>query len=343
MPTIRDVARRAGVSKSLVSMVTRGEGGVSEEKRRAILKAIDELDYRPNAMAQGLVMRQTRILGVMVSDLQNPFFGAVVSGIQARARDLGFRVVFNTGDRTPEVEEGAIENLLQLRVDGLILASPRVTDEVISRAGRSVPVVVLNRHTSDDTSDSLTNDNIAGAHLAVEHLVGFDHRRIAFIEGGAGAGARNRYEGFLRAMFEFGLEDEMVSVEGQHTEEGGYRGAMELLKMRLLPTAIFASNDLCAIGAMNALEEAGLSIPEDVSLVGYDNNRMAALRHISLTTIDQPGGDMGRFAVDRLSERIDGDRTEPRHDVIAPSLVVRSTTGPPRFEKEHRDDRSVIA
>jgi DNA-binding LacI/PurR family transcriptional regulator len=332
MPTILDVARRAGVSKSLVSMVTRGEDGVSDEKRRAILKAIEELDYRPNAMAQGLVMRQTRILGVMVSDLQNPFFGAVVSGIQARSKELGFRVLFNTGDRTPSIEESAIENLLQLRVDGMILASPRVNDDVIARVGRSVPVVVLNRHTSDDTSDSLTNDNIAGAHLAVEHLVGFSHRRIAFIEGGAGAGARNRYEGFLRAMFEFGLEDEIVTVEGQHTEEGGYRGAIELLKMRVLPTAVFASNDLCAIGAMNAFEEAGLSIPDDVSLVGYDNNRMAALRHISLTTIDQPGGDMGRSAVDRLSERIDGDRTEPRHDVVAPSLVVRSTTGPPRFE-----------
>ena len=314
-------------------MVTRGEGGVSEEKRRAILEAIEELDYRPNAMAQSLVMRQTRILGVMVSDLQNPFFGAVVSGIQARAEELGFRVLFNTGDRTPSIEESAIENLLQLRVDGLILASPRVDDEVIARAGRSVPVVVLNRDAPDDSSDSLTNDNIAGTHLAVEHLVSFGHRRIAFIEGGAGAGARSRHLGYLRAMSEFGLDDEIVTVEGRHTEEGGYQGAMELLKMRVLPTAVFASNDLCAIGAMNAFEEAGLSIPDDVSLVGYDNNRMAALRHISLTTIDQPGDHMGRSAVDRLSERIDGDRTEPSHDVVAPSLVVRSTTGPPRFEQ----------
>ncbi len=332
MPTILDVAQRAGVSKSLVSMVTRGEGGVSEEKRRAILEAIDELDYRPNAMARGLVQRQTRILGVMVSDLQNPFFAAVVSGIQERADEHGFRVLITSGDRTPSVEESAMENLLELRVDGLILASPRVSDEVIAHAARSVPVVVLNRDTTDDNSDSVTNDNIAGAHLAIEHFVSFGHRRIAFIEGGAGAGARSRYEGYLRAMCEFGLDDEMVTVEGRHTEEGGYQGAMELLKMRVLPTAVFASNDLCAIGAMNAFEEAGLNIPDDLSLVGYDNNRMAALRHISLTTIDQPGDDMGRSAVDRLLERIDGDRTEPRHDVVAPSLVVRSTTGPPRFE-----------
>ena len=315
-------------------MVTRCEVGVSEEKRAAILKAIDELDYRPNAMAQGLVMRQTRILGIMVSDLQNPFFAAVISGVQERAEGLGFRVLITTGDRTPSVEESAIENLLQLRVDGLILASPRVDDKVIAQASRSVPVVILNRNTADDTSDSVTNDNIAGTHLAVEHLVSFGHRRIAFIEGGAGAGARSRYEGFLRAMFDFGLEDEIVTVEGRHTEEGGYQGAMELLKMRILPTAVFASNDLCAIGAMNAFEEAGLSIPDDLSLVGYDNNRMAAMRHISLTTIDQPGDDMGRSAVERLAERIDGDRAEPSHDVVTPSLVVRSTTGPPRYERE---------
>ncbi len=315
-------------------MVTRGETGVSREKRAAILRAIDDLGYRPNAMAQGLVMRQTRILGIMVSDLQNPFFAAVISGVQERAEGLGFRVLITTGDRTPSVEESAIENLLQLRVDGLILASPRVDDKVIAQASRSVPVVILNRNTADDTSDSVTNDNIAGTHLAVEHLVSFGHRRIAFIEGGAGAGARSRYEGFLRAMFDFGLEDEIVTVEGRHTEEGGYQGAMELLKMRILPTAVFASNDLCAIGAMNAFEEAGLSIPDDLSLVGYDNNRMAAMRHISLTTIDQPGDDMGRSAVERLAERIDGDRAEPSHDVVTPSLVVRSTTGPPRYERE---------
>jgi len=315
-------------------MVTRGESGVSDEKRDAILKAIGELDYRPNAMARGLVQRQTRILGIMVSDLQNPFFAAVVSGIQERAEERGFRVLITTGDRTPSVEESAIENLLELRVDGLILASPRVDDEVIARVGRSVPVVVLNRDTVDETSDSVTNDNIAGAHLAIEHLVSFGHHRIAFIEGGAGAGARIRHHGYLSAMHDFGLADEILNVEGRHTEEGGYQGAMELLRLRVLPTAVFASNDLCAIGAMNAFEEAGLNIPEDLSLVGYDNNRMAALRHISLTTIDQPGDHMGRSAVERLAERIDGDRAEPRHDVVTPSLVVRSTTGPPRFEAE---------
>ena len=171
-PTILDVARRANVSKSLVSMVTRGEEGVSPESRKAVLKAIADLDYRPNLMARGLVQRRSRLFGVMISTLRNPFFSSVVSGIQDRANELGYQVLFNTGDRDPVLEERAIESLLQLRVDGLILASPRVDDAVVARAAASVPVVVLNRETTDDATDSVTNDNFTGARLAVEHLVG---------------------------------------------------------------------------------------------------------------------------------------------------------------------------
>jgi DNA-binding LacI/PurR family transcriptional regulator len=131
-------------------------------------------------------------------------------------------------------------------------------------------------------------------------------------------------------MRRLGLADHILTAQGAHTEEGGRRGVEELLRAEPFPTAIFASNDLCAIGALDALEEAGLSIPDDVSLIGFDNTTLAALRHISLTSINQPGGDMGRSAVERLWERIDGERTTPQHDVVAPALVVRSTTGPPR-------------
>ncbi|HSL19319.1 MAG TPA: LacI family DNA-binding transcriptional regulator [Methylomirabilota bacterium] len=329
-PTIHDVARRARVSKSLVSMVTRGERGVSPASRQAILEAIEELGYRPNLMARSLVERRSRILGVMISDLRNPFFGAVVAGIQDRARELGYQVLFNTGERDPALEEEAIESLLQLRVDGLILASPRVDDPVVARAAAAVPVVVLNRETSGDDTDSVTNDNLRGARLAVEHLVQLGHRAIAFIAGGAGAGARIRAEGYRRAMAALGLADQIRVVDGAHTEEGGERGVRALLASPPLPTAIFASNDLCAIGAMNALEEAGLRIPQDISLIGYDNTSLAALRHVSLSSIHQAGGDMGRSAVDRLAERLAGERTASRHDVVTPSLVVRSTSGPPR-------------
>ncbi len=188
---------------------------------------------------------------------------------------------------------------------------------------------MLNRNLSDSSSDSLSNDNIAGARLAVEHCASLGHRRIALIEGGAGVAARTRREGYLRTMRSLGLGDYILTAEGAHTEDGGQRGIRQLLQAKPFPTAIFASNDLCAIGALDALDDAGLRVPEDVSLIGYDNTTLAALRHISLTSINQPGGDMGRTAVDRLSERIDDARTTPQHDVVAPSLVVRSTTGPP--------------
>jgi len=328
-PTILDVARRARVSKSLVSMVIRGEEGVSAKSREAVLRAIEELHYRPNVIARSLVQRRTRILGVMISDLRNPFFAEVVSGIQMRAEELGYRVLFNTGDRVPNLEEAAVESLLELRADGLILAAPRVADEFIERTCRTVPVVVLNRDTSATCSDSVTNDNIAGAGLAVEHCAGLGHSRIAHIDGGSGAGAGVRRDGYLLAMRRLGLEKHILTVEGAFTENGGYVAAHELLKRSPLPTAIFAANDICAVGAMRALEEAGLHVPADVSVVGYDNTSLAALLQVSLTSVHQFGADIGRLGVECLFERMEGTRSEARHEVVAPTLVVRSTTGPP--------------
>jgi DNA-binding LacI/PurR family transcriptional regulator len=328
-PTILDVARRAGVSKSLVSMVIRGDDRVGPQRREAVLEAIEALHYRPNAMARGLVQRRTRIVGIVVSDLRNPFNEDVVSGVLAQAAELGYKGLINTSDRRRDREEDAIESFLELRVDGLILATSRIDDHAIARASRAVPVVVMGRPTSDESTDSLTNDNVLGAEIAVEHCVSLGHRRIVHVGGGESMAARSRRTGYERAMERFGLAEYSTTVEGGFTEAEGYRGGRELLTRPPLPTAIIAANDLCAIGVLNALEESGLSIPSDISLIGYDNTSLAALRHVSLTSIHQPGEDMGRKAMDLLFERIHEGRTEPRHDVIAPSLVVRSTTAAP--------------
>jgi DNA-binding LacI/PurR family transcriptional regulator len=268
------------------------------------------------------------MVGVVVSDLRNPFFGDVVSGIQTRARELRYRVVFSTGDRQKELEAEAIESLLELRVDGLILAGPRIQLETLEGFGRSAPIMVLFRPTADDWSDSITNDDVEGARIAVEHCASLGHTRIAHIDGGPGAGAQIRRDGYEQAMHRLGLEKHIQVVAGGFTEKPGRRGAQELLSKRPLPTAVFAANDLCAIGALNAFEESGLTVPEDLSLLGYDNTSVAALRHVSLTSIHQPSIEMGRMAVDRLFERIDKGRTEPIHEVVSPSLVVRDTTGP---------------
>lgn len=329
-PTILDVARRAGVSKSLVSLVMRGSPNVSDEKRTAVLRAAEALGYRPNAAARSLASRRSHVIGVMLSDVLNPFFTELIGGIEEAAIAAEYRALFNTGSRNPELEAVAIDTFLELRTDGLILAGPVLDEDVIAEAAREVPVVVMTRQIEVPGVDSVSNDDYRGAGMVVDHLVELRHRHIAHIDGGSGAGARRRRQGFLRRMRKHGLAETARVVAGTYTEEGGAKGVLELLASGPPPTAIFASNDLAAVGALHALEDQGLAVPEDVSLVGYDNTTLAQLGHIALTTIHQPRREMGFQAVQLLIERLDGGRSEPRHILIEPSLMARRTTAPPR-------------
>jgi DNA-binding LacI/PurR family transcriptional regulator len=326
-PTIIDVAKRADVSKSLVSLVLRGEGHVSEEKRRAVLRAAREVQYRPNAVARSLVRKRSFVIGVMLSDLHNPFFVEVVDGIEQEAHAAEYHALFNTGGRTAAGEAAAIESLLQLRTDGLILASPVLPLRAIRAAAANAPVVLVARPSRGPEVDSVTNNDRVGAQLAVDHLAGLGHRRIAHIDGGKGAGAAARRAGYKRAMSRHGLAHECLVVPGEFTEEGGAGGVQALIR-EILPTAIFAANDLAAVGALHALEARGLRVPEDVSLVGYDNTGLAALGHINLTTVDQPSHLIGATAVRLLLDRLDGGRGRSRHVLVPPLLVIRGTTAP---------------
>ena len=330
-PTIRDVAERAGVSKSLVSLVMRGAAHVSEERRSRVLAVAQEIGYRPNAVARSLVQRRTNLFGVLLSDLHNPFFAEVIDGLRAEAESHGYRVIISTGDRVPASEAQALETLLELRTDGLILASGAIDMEVVTAAANEIPTVLAARHARGTDVDSVANDDTAGATLAVEHLAGLGHRRIAHIDGGGGAGARDRRRGYLRAMKRLGLEAFARVVPGSYTEQGGAEGARALMdgEEEERPTAIFAANDLAAVGALGALSERGVRVPHAMSLVGYDNTALAAVRRINLTTIDQPRPEIGRTAVTLLLERIEGRRDSARHVLIPPSLVVRGTTAAP--------------
>jgi DNA-binding LacI/PurR family transcriptional regulator len=332
-PTITDVARRAGVSKSLVSLVVRGERHVSPGRRAAVLRTAADMGYRPNAMARGLVERRTRMIGVMVSDLHNPFFADVAAGIQDQATRVGYRVLINTGNRNRDREDDAIRALLELRADGLILAGPLIESRLMVSASTEVPVVLVGRSAHAPTLDSVTNDDRAGGETIVEHCASLGHKRIAHVDGGRGAGAEARRRGYEEGMRRFHLQKHRTVVPGSFTEEGGHSGALRILDMKPRPTAIFVANDLAAIGALNALEERGLRVPDDISLVGYDNTSLAALRHISLTTVHQPRLEMGQLAVSALLERLDEGRRRPRRAVLSPSLVVRRTTAPPPPDK----------
>ncbi|MDP8958588.1 MAG: LacI family transcriptional regulator [Actinomycetota bacterium] len=328
-PTINEVAERAGVSKSLVSLVMRGAPNVSDGKREEVLKAASELGYRPNAVARSLVEGRTRVIGVMLSDLHNPFFAEVVDGIEAEASRRGYRALMSSGQRVPAREQEAIETFLDLRTDGVIVAGPSLPTQPIVAASRSAPVVVVGRTMRSPSVDSVTDDDRMGAELAVDHLASLGHRRIACIDGGRAAGAEPRRRGYRRGMLRLGLSAQVQVVPGAFTEEGGYQGMKGLLGLKVPPTAICAANDLAAIGAMNAIEERGLAVPLDVSVVGYDNTALAALRHVQLTTINQPRFEIGAQAVAVLLERIEQGRTTPRRVLLPPSLVIRDTTGPP--------------
>jgi len=328
-PTILDVAREAGVSKSLVSLVMRDSDRVGDSSREAVLVAADKLGYRPNAAARTMVRQRSYVIGVMLSDLHNPFYADVIDGIDMAATDAGYRSILTTGNRVAERERLAVTTLLEMRVDGLIMVSPVVSRDCAIGASRSVPTVVVGKATRAPTVDSVTNDDRLGAAMVIDHLVDLGHSRIAHIDGGVGAGSQPRRTGYKRSMQNHGLEAEIRSVQGGFTEEGGSAGMRSLLVDGFRPTAVFVANDLAAIGVLEVLAGEGLSVPGDISVVGYDNTALAASHRLGLTTIDQPRHDMGRMAAGLILTKIDEDSAPASHAVLSPKLVVRESTAPP--------------
>lgn len=332
-PTINDVARKAGVSKSLVSLVMRDAPNVSEERRKAVLQAAETLGYRPNAAARSLARRRSQLIGVMVSDVHNPFYAEVLDGVEEAAATAGYKVLMNSGQRIEAREEEAIETFLELRVDALILGSPRVPVPSLRRVANTVPVVSIGRASRASELDSVVTDERAGARLIIEHLRGLGHTRIAHIDGSTETGGLQRRRAYERAMTRADLEKHITVIEGEFTEDAGYQGARDLFTRSSPPTAVFAANDLSAIGAIQALGEMQIRVPRDVSVIGYDNTHLSALDHISLSTVNQPREAMGRRATQLLVERLEGGRTKARHVVVPPNLIPRSTTARVRRDK----------
>jgi DNA-binding LacI/PurR family transcriptional regulator len=325
--TMEDVAREARVSRALVSLVMRESPNVSAKRRKRVLDAAARLGYRPNAMARGLASRRTQTIGVLLDDLTNPFFGEIAEGILEAAEEADYRVLIGAGRREAAVERRAVEAFLEHRPDGIVLVSPRLPRADVVAIGRAVPLMIVGIDVRASQIDSVRNDDMMGGRLAVRHLAELGHTRIAHISGGSGAGARTRRAGYLREMTERGLRPQIIS--GDFTEIAGVRAAERLLASDELPTAVFAANDLVAAGALDRFESGGLRVPEDISVMGYDNTFLAELQRMSLTTMHQPRSEIGRRALATLIERISGMRQSGVHLLVEPSLVVRSTTGPP--------------
>ena len=326
-PTILDVAALAGVSKSVVSRVMNDSPLVSQETRKAVLKAAAQIDYRPNAAARHLASNRTRILGAVVDDLHNPFFADMLDGVEDVARERGYKVMVMAGKRNTSREEEAVEAFLELRVDGLLLAGPQIRPQTLKRASSATRVVVAAHRLRGNSVPVVATDDIRGAELAVAHLAALGHSHIAYLRGAPSPPARDRLSGYRRSMKRVGLVP--MVIEADFTEDGGYAAVRELVRSGNMPTAICAPNDLAAIGAINALEDAGLSVPGDVSVVGYDDTALAGLRHISLTTVHQPRHTLGKEAAELLLAE-EEEPSRPLQILLPPHLVVRSSTAAPR-------------
>ncbi|MDC0767264.1 LacI family DNA-binding transcriptional regulator [Streptomyces sp. HD] len=329
-PTIRDVADRAGVSKSLVSLVLRGSEQVRPEKREAVLRAVRELGYRPNAAARSLSERRTRTVGVLLNDLRNPWFVDMLDGLNSLLHAGGLHMLLADARLNRRIGQDPASPLLDLRVDGLVVVGTLPEPAALGTVAERVPVVVAGaREPELPGVDMVAGDDEQGARLVTEHLIGLGHRRIAHIAG-YGAVAELRRRSFEATMRAHGLADEAVVEASDLTEEGGFRTAVRLLgRPERRPTALFAVNDITAIGALSAAEELGLRVPADLSLVGYDNTSIARLRHVWLTTVDNASHEVGRRAARCLLDRFEGAGGEARVHLTAPTLEVRGTTGPP--------------
>lgn len=329
-PTMEDVAERAGVSRALVSLVMNNSPQVSEEKRRSVLRAARELGYRPNLVARNLAQQRTHTIGVLVDDLRNPFFGEVVDGIEAEAAEHGFRVIILNGHRDARREVEAIETFLQLQVEAMALVGPRVAEDDLGEIGTAAPCVIVATGAAHPGIDTIATDGRRGSELAVEHLAALGHTRIVHLDGGANVSAAERRSGYRSGMHSAGV-GHLIDIRPAGDDETDALAVIDaLLAESDPPTAIFAFNDLLAAGALNRLDDAGVAVPGDVSLIGFDNTFISALRHLSLTTVNQPTLAMGRLAVETLLRRLSDGSDGPVHHTLQPELVVRGTTGPPR-------------
>lgn len=328
--TIVDVALRAGVSKSLVSLVLNDSPLVRPDKREAVLAAIEALDYRPNTAARALVQVRTRAVGVILNDLRNPWFLESLRGINDALAENGLHMLLGEQRLGSAGGQSIVSMFLDRNVDGLILAGTMPQTADLEDAAMKAPTVVLssrNFSLPGVAVDVVANDDEAGAQMAVEHLISLGHRRIAHVAGDSGRVARLREEGYRSTMRAHGLRS--VVKRSGNTEEQGYAAGLQLLRQADRPTAVFAVNDLSAVGILDAAFDLGISVPRQLSIVGYDNSYLAGIGYIGLTSVDAAGYGTGMAAARALVRRIAAPETPGEVTLLAPELVIRRSSAAP--------------
>ncbi|GAA4888915.1 LacI family DNA-binding transcriptional regulator [Streptomonospora salina] len=328
-PTMGDVAERVGVSRQLVSLVMRDQAGPSDETRRRVREAADELGYRPHTAAQLLRRTRSRQIGVLFN-MDQPHNVELVEGLYACAQDVGYGIALSANVPS-RGERQAIEELLGLRSEALILTGPSPGPSPdLSRVAEQVPVVQVSRSATVPGADLVRSSEAPGMSRAIGYLAELGHRDIVHVDGGAALEAEERRRGYRDAMRRHGLADRARELPGAFTEESGARAARELLARGTLPTAVVTANDRCARGLLDVFVRAGVGVPQEVSVIGYDDSRLAHLSFLDLTSVRQDSAQLAELAVQAVTERLDDGRTGAKEFAITPTLTVRGTSGPVR-------------
>jgi len=334
MTRLREVAERAGVSAATVSRVVNDPSVVSEGTRARVQAAIRELGYRPSRVARRLRVEGGRssLVGLVIPDIQNPFFADLARGVEDTAQRHGYAVFLGNSDDDVEKERRYLELMRSELVDGVILPPVSETDAAALEMARSgIPFVCVDRRLPRAKVDTVVVDNVGGAYEAVEHLLAMGHRRIGFLVGRPEVStSRERLEGYRRALADHGIEhDPALVVTGDSRQATGRERTLEILASPVPPTALLVGNSLMTLGAMEALNASGVRVPDELALVGYDDMPWALAVSPPLTVVRQPGYELGSRAMDLLLQRIREPGRSPSLVMLQPELVVRRSSGPP--------------
>lgn len=326
--TIYDVAREANVSIATVSKVINNSGRISDETRKHVLKVINELNYQPNMIASALTGKKTNSIGLLIPDLANPFFSELARSIEDRGHLLNYQLIICSTDYSPEKELEYIQLLKRKNVDGIIIASGFEQVEVIEKlvTKEQIPMAIVARNLPFSNINTVSNDDYYGGFLATKHLIQLNHKKIAIIARDVWTN-RERMKGYEKALKDAQIDYQFpFEFIKESTIEWGKKMTTKYLNSDLPPTAIFACNDMLAIGAIQAIKELGLLIPEDISVVGFDDSIMSTVVDPPLTTIRQPVKSMGENVISLIDREIRQGVTEKSKLILTPKLIQRSST-----------------
>jgi LacI family transcriptional regulator len=327
--TIKDVAQEAGVSIATVSRVLNEQSGVSKELVEQVKAAVQKLNYQPNAIARALKNSESRSIGLIIPDIENPFFPALVRGVEDAMQEIGYAVILCNTDGHSEVEERYIKFLLSKQVDGILFVGNLNFEQNPWLAALPVPMVLLDRKIVGAPFSTVMVDNELGAFMAVEHLIKQGRHHIAIISGKSQSPISiDRVNGAIRALTMYGYPCSKQNILNRYfTFEGGYQAVNELIASESFFDGIFAANDMMAIGAIECLTKYGRQVPDDVAVVGFDDIRLATWYKPSLTTVRQPVYEMGQVAVKSLLEQLTDGKTEASDKILKPELIIRRSSG----------------